>query len=72
MTEPGSLLPRVQEVYWVDGGILPFDGAGGQAVIVVDVPTTPSGTIGVAFRDGAGGRFPVLACLWTPANVVPA
>ena len=71
MTEPGPFLPRVQEEYWVDGTILPFDGAGGQAVVVLDVPATISGTIGVALR-GSTARFPVLACLWTPAHVVLA
>jgi len=68
MTEP--FLPRVQEAYWVDTTILPFEAVGNQqAVIVLDVPATPSGTIGVALQTG-GGRVPVQAVLWTPANVV--
>ena len=68
MTEP--FLPRVQEAYWVDATILPFEDAGHhQAVVVLDVPSTTSGTIGVALRAGAG-RFPVQALLWTPANVM--
>jgi hypothetical protein len=72
MTEPGPFLPRVQEEYWVDTTILPFDAAAEQAaVVVLDVPATATGTIGVAFR-GQAARFPVLACLWTPASVVPA
>jgi hypothetical protein len=67
MTEP--FLPRAQEVYWVDATILPFDGAGDQAaVVVLDVPATTAGTIGVAFRGGTA-RFPVPAALWTAANV---
>jgi hypothetical protein len=70
MTEPGSFLPRVQEAYWVDASILPFDRAGGQCeVVVLDVPATPTGTIGVAVRPGAG-RVPVQGVLWTPANVM--
>ena len=69
MIAPGSFLPRVQEAYWVDATILPFAGAGGlQAVIVLDVPATTTGTIGVALRAGAG-RVPVQAILWTAANV---
>ena len=72
MTEPGPSLPRVQEAYWVDASILPFAGAGGQCeVVVLDVPATTSGTIGVALGAG-GGRVPVQAVLWTPANVTPA
>jgi hypothetical protein len=68
MTEPGSFLPRVQEAYWVDASILPFAGAGGQyTVVVLDVPTTTMGTIGVEV-PGAG-RVPVQGILWTPANV---
>ena len=67
MTEP--FLPRVQEAYWVDASILPFPGSGHQqAVVVLDVPATTMGTIGVDV-PGAG-RFPVQAVLWTPANVV--
>jgi len=69
--EPGPFLPRVQEAYWVDTTILPFEGAGDQlAVVVVDVPATTTGTIGVELRAGAG-RVPVQATLWTPANVAP-
>lgn len=70
MMEPGRpFLPRVDEVYWVDTSILPFvDGAGQRDVIVLDVPPTTTGTIGVALRAG-GGRLPVQAVLWTPANV---
>ena len=68
MTDPGSFLPRVQEEYWVDGTILPFDGAGAQAVVVLDVPATTTGTIGVALR-GSTVRLAVQACLWSPANV---
>ena len=72
MSEPGPFLPRVQEAYWVDATILPFTDAGGQqAVVVLDVPATTSGTIGVALRAG-GGRVPVQAVLWTPANVTLA
>ena len=72
MTEPGPFLPRVQEEYWVEGTILPFDApADRAAVVVLDVPATSSGTIGVAFRGGTA-RLPVQACLWTPANVGPA
>jgi len=71
MTDRGPFLPRVQEVYWVDGTILPFDGAGDRAVVVLDVPATSSGTIGVALR-GTTARFPVPACLWSLANVMPA
>lgn len=68
--EPGPYLPRVQEAYWVDASILPFTDAGGpQAVVVLDVPATTNGTIGVALRAG-GGRLPVQAILWTPANVM--
>ena len=67
MTEP--FLPRVQEAYWVDATILPFGGAGHhQAVVVIDVPATTMGTIGVEV-PGAG-RVPVQAVLWTPANVI--
>ena len=66
MTEP--FLPRVQEAYWVDATILPFEDAGHQqAVVVLDVPATTMGTIGVEL-PGAG-RFPVQAVLWTPAHV---
>jgi hypothetical protein len=69
---PSPFLPRVQEEYWVDGTILPFDAAAGQAaVVVLDVPATPTGTIGVAVRGGTA-RVPVQACLWTPATVAPA
>jgi hypothetical protein len=69
MTEPGPFLPRVQEAYWVDTTILPFDDPDDRrAVVVLDVPATVTGTIGVALRAGAG-RFPVQALLWTPANV---
>jgi hypothetical protein len=73
MTEPGRpFLPRVDEVYWVDATILPFvDTAGSRDVVVLDVPATTTGTIGVALRAG-GGRLPVQAVLWTPANVAPA
>ena len=68
--QPGPFLPRVQEAYWVDATILPFPDAGGQqAVVVVDVPASTTGTIGVALRAGAG-RVPVQAILWTPANVL--
>ena len=70
MTDPGPFLPRVQEVYWVDGTILPFEGAADQAVVVVDVPATVMGTIGVGVGRGAA-RFPVPGVLWTPANVIP-
>jgi hypothetical protein len=66
MMEPGSFLPRVQEAYWVDASILPFPGDRFQ-VVVLDVPATPTGTIGVEV-PGAG-RVPVQAVLWTPANV---
>ena len=67
---PMPFLPRVQEAYWVDGSILPFDRAGGHHVVVVlDVPATTSGTIGVAVQGGAG-RVPVQGILWTPANVI--
>lgn len=67
MTEP--FLPRVQEAYWVDATILPFEGAGPhQAVVVLDVPASTTGTIGVEV-PGAG-RVPVQAVLWTPANVM--
>ena len=70
MTEPGPFLPRVQEAYWVDATILPFEGAGHQwEVVVVDVPPTTTGTIGVAVPP-ATGRVPVQGVLWTPANVV--
>jgi hypothetical protein len=66
---PGPFLPRVREAYWVDATILPFADAGGQqAVVVVDVPATTTGTIGVEV-PGAG-RVPVQAILWTPANVL--
>lgn len=69
--EPGPFLPRVQEAYWVDASILPFTAAGDQlAVVVVDVPATTAGTIGVEV-PGAG-RVPVQAILWTPANVTLA
>lgn len=72
MTEAGPFLPRVQEEYWVDGTILPFDALADQTVVVVlDVPATVTGTIGVALR-GSSARLPVQACLWTPANVMPA
>lgn len=72
MTQPGPFLPRVQEAYWVDATILPFTEAGDrQAVVVVDVPATTTGTIGVELRAGAG-RVPVQAILWTPANVTLA
>jgi hypothetical protein len=66
MTEPGPFLPRVQEAYWVDGSILPFPGDQFQ-VVVLDVPATTMGTIGVDV-PGAG-RVPVQGILWTPANV---
>ena len=67
---PGPFLPRVQEAYWVDATILPFPAAGGHCeVVVLDVPATTRGTIGVALRPGAG-RVPVQAILWTPANVL--
>ena len=67
MTEP--FLPRVQEAYWVDATLLPFEGAGHQqAVVVVDVPATTMGTIGV--EVAGAGRVPVQAVLWTPANVM--
>ena len=67
--EPGPFLPRVQEAYWVDATILPFPGAGGHhAVVVLDVPATTLGTIGVDV-PGAG-RVPVQGILWTPANVL--
>lgn len=70
MIAPGPFLPRVQEAYWVDATILPFAGAGGHhAVVVLDVPATTNGTIGVALQAGAG-RVPVQGILWTPANVV--
>jgi len=69
---PGPFLPRVQETYWVDASILPFAGAGGQLeVVVLDVPATTTGTIGVAVAPGAG-RIPVQGILWTPANVALA
>ena len=68
---PSPFLPRVQEAYWVDATILPFTDAGGQqAVVVLDVPDTTMGTIGVEL-PGAG-RVPVQAILWTPANVTLA
>ena len=71
MMEPGRpFLPRVDEVYWVDTSILPFlDAAGQREVVVVDVPATTTGTIGVTLRSG-GARRPVQGTLWTPANVV--
>lgn len=66
---PGPFLPRVQEAYWVDASILPFTDLGGrQAVVVLDVPATTTGTIGVDV-PGAG-RVPVQGILWTPANVI--
>jgi hypothetical protein len=69
--EPGPFLPRVQEAYWVDASILPFAGAGGRCeVVVLDVPSTTMGTIGVDV-PGAG-RVPVQGVLWTPANVMRA
>ncbi len=73
MMDPGRpFLPRVDEAYWVDTTILPFpDAAGQREVVVLDVPPTTTGTIGVALREG-GGRLPVQAILWTPANVVPS
>lgn len=73
MTDPGSFLPRVQEAYWVDVSILPFAaGDGGRCeVVVLDVPATTTGTIGVAVRPGTG-RVPVQGVLWTPANVTRA
>ena len=72
MIDPGPFLPRVQEAYWVDASILPFAGAGGQRqVVVLDVPATTTGTIGVAVPPGAG-RVPVQGVLWTPANVSPS
>lgn len=69
--EPGPFLPRVQEAYWVDATILPFtDAVGRHAVVVLDVPVTTMGTIGV---DVPGtGRVPVQGILWTPANVMRA
>jgi hypothetical protein len=67
MTEPGPFLPRVQEAYWVDGCILPFPGDQ-FLVVVLDVPATTMGTIGVDV-PGAG-RVPVQGILWTPANVM--
>lgn len=68
--EPGRpFLPGAQEKYWVDATILPFDDTEDQrAVVVLDVPATTSGTIGVALRS-AGRRVPVQGILWTPANV---
>lgn len=68
--DPGRpFLPRVDEAYWVDTTILPFvDGAGQREVVVLDVPVTTLGTIGVALRAG-GGRLPIQAVLWTGANV---
>ena len=72
MTDPGPHLPRVRDAYWVDAAILPFAGAAGQCqVVVLDVPVSTTGTIGVAVAPGAG-RVPVQAVLWTPANVTPA
>lgn len=66
--EPGPFLPRVREAYWVDATILPFAGAGDQCqVVVLDVPATVTGTIGVGVAGA--GRVPVQAVLWTPANV---
>jgi hypothetical protein len=72
MMEPGRpFLPRVDEAYWVDTAILPFgEPAGQRDVVILDVPATTTGTIGVALRAG-GGRVPVQAILWTPDNVVP-
>jgi hypothetical protein len=72
MMEPGRpFVPRVDEAYWVDTAILPFpDTAGQREVVVLDVPATTTGTIGVALRAG-GGRLPVQGILWTPANVTP-
>ena len=69
MIAPGPFLPRVREAYWVDATILPFADDGDQlAVVVLDVPATTLGTIGVEV-PGAG-RVPVQAILWTPANVM--
>ncbi len=63
MIAPGPFLPRVQEAYWVDATILPFAGAGGQqAVVVLDVPATTLGTIGVDAarrRPGPGPGHPL-------------
>lgn len=71
MTDPGPHLPRVRDAYWVDASILPFAGAAGQyEVVVLDVPATTMGTIGVDL-PGAG-RVPIQAVLWTPANVTLA
>ncbi|HJV08841.1 MAG TPA: hypothetical protein VJ653_04145 [Acidimicrobiales bacterium] len=70
--EPGRpFLPRVDEAYRVEATILPFpDTAGQRDVVVLDVPATTTGTIGVALRAG-GGRLPVQGSLWTPAYVTP-
>ena len=66
---PSPFLPRVQEAYWVDATILPFADAGDQqAVVVLDVPATTTGTIGVEVPGT--GRVPVQGVLWTPANVI--
>ena len=72
MMEPGRpFLPRVDEAYWVETSILPFvEPAGQRDVVVLDVPDTTTGTIGVALRAG-GGRIPVQGVLWTHENVVP-
>ena len=68
MMEP--FLPRVQEAYWVDATILPFTDTGDQqAVVVLDVPATTTGTIGVAIPP-TGGRIPIQAVLWTLTNVM--
>ncbi len=70
MIAPGPFLPRVQQAYWVDATILPFETVADQCqVVVVDVPATTLGTIGVDV-PGAG-RVPVQAILWTPDNVTP-
>jgi len=72
--EPGRpFLPRVDEAYWVDSTILPFaDAASQRDVVVLDVPATTTGTIGVGLRGGPVRRLPVQGILWTPANVAPA
>ena len=72
MMEPGRpFLPRVDEAYRVDTSILPFvEPAGQRDVVVLDVPVTTTGTIGVVLRAG-GGRIPVQGVLWTPDNVMP-